>query len=131
MAGRLGIAGRVHFAPHGELDAMVRAARGMVTVNSTVATSAFDHDCPTKALGRAIYNFEGLTAQASLDEFWHNPPAPDPKVNRAFRATLLERCLVHGSFYSTKGVTLAVRHAADLLHHRSGTGAGSPIKPDS
>ena len=130
IAAKHGVLSRVLFVDGGHLPTLLARATGMVTVNSTVATSAFDHGCPTKALGRAIYNFEGLTAQASLDEFWHNPPAPDPEVNRAFRATLLERCLVHGSFYSTKGVTLAVRHAADLLHHRSGATAGHPIKPE-
>ena len=130
ISAKHGVLSRVLFVDGGHLPTLLARATGMVTVNSTVATSAFDHGCPTKALGRAIYNFEGLTAQASLDEFWHNPPAPDPEVNRAFRATLLERCLVHGSFYSTKGVTLAVRHAADLLHHRSGATAGHPIKPE-
>ena len=131
IAAKHGVLSRVVFVDGGHLPTLLTRTKGMVTVNSTVATSAFDHACPTKALGRAIYNFEGLTSQASLDEFWNKPLAPDPKVYRAFRATLLERCLVHGSFYSAQGVALAVRHGADLLQNRSRSGAGSPTKPDS
>jgi capsular polysaccharide export protein len=113
-----GIEDRVLFADGGHLPSLLGKARGLVTINSTVATSAFDHGCPVKALGRAIFNVPGLAAEDSLDEFWNSPVSADPRVHRAFCQVLFDHCLVRGSFYSDEGIALAVPALADLLERR-------------
>lgn len=119
LAAKHRLGDRILFVDGGHLPTLLRRARGLVTINSTVGTSAFDHQCPVKALGRSIYNFEGLAAQDTLDEFWKAPRKPDPAVYAAFRRVLLERCVVRGSFYSAEGIALAVRQGADLLEARA------------
>jgi capsular polysaccharide export protein len=118
LARRHGLAERILFVDGGHLPTMLTQARGLVTVNSTIATSAFDHGCPVKVLGRALYDFAGLTAQNSLAEFWTHPVGPDPQVVKAFRAVLLEQCVVHGSFYSREGIELAVDGTVRLIERR-------------
>ena len=118
LAARHGIANRVLFVDGGHLPTLLGRALGVVTVNSTVGTSAFEHGCPVKALGRAIYNFEGLTDPQSLDSFWARPKKPSAEVYAAFRAVLRSRCLVRGSFYSKEGIAIATKEAAELLEGR-------------
>ena len=65
----LGMEGRLHFVDGGDLEAMVRGARGLVCVNSTSATLALANDVPVCTLGRAIYDLKGLTHQGHLDGF--------------------------------------------------------------
>ena len=108
MAGRLGIAGRVHFAPHGELDAMLRAARGMVTVNSTSTSRALFFDKPVKLLGRSIFDIPGLAFQGGLDAFWSEVKAPDPKLRGAVFVLLAAAFMVRGGYFSRPGLDAAV-----------------------
>lgn len=125
LASRHGILDRVIFVDGGHLPTLLTRARGVVTVNSTVATSAFEHGCPVKALGRAIYNFDGLASQQPLEEFWHAPRKPDRRVNEAFKTALLENCLVRGSFYSKEGIAVGVAGAVNLLAKRIRSGAAN------
>ncbi len=111
LAAQAGLAGRVLFLDGGHLPTLLKGARGMVTCNSTVGTSAFVHHCPVKALGHAIYNFEGLADQQPLDEFWNNPQAADAAVFAAFTTVLRQQCLVHGSFYAHAGLAIAAVEA--------------------
>ena len=119
LAAHHGLASRVLFIDGGHLPTLLAKTRGLVTINSTVATSAFGHGCPVKALGRAIYNVPGLATQVSLDEFWRNPTAPDPRVHRDFCDVLFSRCLIRGSYYSDKGISLAVPSIVSLLEKRA------------
>jgi capsular polysaccharide export protein len=119
LAAEAGLADRVLFVDGGHLPTLLKGARGMVTCNSTVGTSAFDHGCPVKALGRAIYNFAGLADQQPLESFWNNPEKPDPRVHAAFCNFLFESCLVPGSFYSRQGIAMGVKAAAELLEKRA------------
>jgi Capsule polysaccharide export protein len=113
------IANRVLFVDGGHLPTLLSKAHGLVTINSTVGTSAFHHGCPVKALGRAIYNVPGLTSEVSLDEFWRNPTPPDPGLHRDFCDVLFSRCLVRGSYYSDEGISLAVPAIVSLLETRA------------
>lgn len=115
LAAAHGISGRVLFIDGGHLPTLLGRAQGVVTANSTVGTSAFDHGCPVKALGRSIYNFAGLADQQSLGSFWIRPKKPDAEVYAAFRAVLRSRCLVRGSFYSKEGIASATKESAELL----------------
>src|SRR5690606_41663120 len=75
---------RVIFIEGGSLPRLSRDAKGMVTVNSTSGMVALEQQRPVAALGRAIYDIEGLTHQGPLDEFWEQPRRPDPELLKHF-----------------------------------------------
>ncbi|MGC6248885.1 capsule biosynthesis protein [Bisgaard Taxon 45] len=79
---------------------LLRKGKGMVTLNSTTGISALLHKMPVLTLGRASYNFEGLTYQGDLHSFWHNKALPDTKVFDAYRKYHLYKTQINGSFYS-------------------------------
>lgn len=91
--------GRIFYIHDVPLPVFLRTARGMVTLNSTSGLSALLHDMPVKTLGRANYDFEGLTHQGHLAEFWCNPQAPETAVFEAYRRFHLNKTQINGSFY--------------------------------
>lgn len=114
-ARRLGLEGRLHYVDGGELDDMVRVARGLVCVNSTSATLALANNTPVCTMGEAVYDMPGLTHQGHLDAFWANPTPPEPGLYRAFRRVLVDRCLVPGGLASESAVATLVAGLADRL----------------
>jgi capsular polysaccharide export protein len=103
-ARRLGINQRVHFIDGGHLEQLAADTTGMVCVNSTSATLALAAGSPVCALGDAVYNIPGLTFAHHLDEFWADPPPPEPGLYGAFRRVLVDRCLVRGGLASESAV---------------------------
>lgn len=99
---------RVLYLEAGNLNQLLADCQGTVLVNSTVGTSALQANCPVIALGKAIYNIEGLTFQGSLDEFWQNANPPDKALFAAFRQCYITRTQINGSFYNQKGISMAV-----------------------
>jgi capsular polysaccharide export protein len=112
---RFDLDGRVHYLETGHLPTLLARARGVITVNSTVGTSAMFHRCPTIALGSAVYDLPGLTFQGPLDQFWREGAAPDPALFRAFRNTVIHTTQVNGGFYSRQGMALAVENCRRML----------------
>lgn len=111
----LNIADRVVFLEEGDIDALVAAARGVVTVNSTTGTLALAAGVPVITLGRAVYDIPGLTYQGSLDSFWRARPLPDLTLYEAFRRVLADRCLLWGGFYATETRSSLALAAADRI----------------
>ena len=107
-ARRLSLEGRLHFVDGGDLDSMVRKARGLVCVNSTSATLALANGTPVCTMGEAIYDLPGLTHQGHLDGFWANPVAPESGVYPAFRRVLVDRCLIRGGLASESAVSILI-----------------------
>lgn len=95
----LGVEDRIVFLEVGDIDVLVRAACGVVTVNSTTGTLALAAGVPVTTLGRAIYDLPGLTHQGGLDDFWRTPAPPDGALYEAFRRVLAHNCLLYGGFY--------------------------------
>ena len=114
-ARKLGVEGRVHFVDGGDLDLLAAEAEGMVVVNSTSATLALRADRPVCVLGDAIYKVPGLTFDRHLDEFWINPPLPEPGLYEAFRQVLVSRCMVRGGLASESAVRTLVEKMAQKL----------------
>ncbi len=112
---RLDLGSRLVYLETGHLPTLLERAAGVVTVNSSVGTSALIHGCPVIALGRAIYDIPGLTFQGPLDRFWQDAERPDRHLFRAFRRTVIHVSQVNGGFYTRDGMRLAVRHAAARL----------------
>lgn len=115
IAARLGLAGRVLFLEDGNIDLLVRAARGVVTVNSTTGTLSAARGVPTISLGRAVYDIPGVTHQDGLDAFWASPAPPDPQVFDALRRVLVHRCMIRGGFFSDEGLQMLVGGAVARL----------------
>ncbi len=115
QARRHGIEERLHFADGGDLERIVKEARGLVCVNSTSATLALAIGTPVCTLGEAIYDISGLTHQRHLDTFWSDPSAPEPGLYSAFRRVLVDRCMVRGGLASESAVTVLVENVADRL----------------
>jgi capsular polysaccharide export protein len=103
-----GVSPRVETIDGGDLDRLLAAARGLVTVNSTVGLHAIRARCPTKVLGAAIYNMPGLTHQGPLNEFWTTPQPVDGKLAAAFIRALAGTIQVKGSFHHPAGRAVAI-----------------------
>lgn len=116
IAEAAGVGRRVHVAHHGPLDRMLGGSRGMVTVNSTVGLRAIVLGCPTKALGRAVWDVEGLAHQGPLDQFWTEAAPPDPVLRADFLAALQATTQLRGVFYAPEGRAVAVAETVRRLH---------------
>ena len=108
-------ADRVIFLDGGNLNALSHRAQGAVTINSTAGLATVGFGCPTKVLGRAVYDIEGLTDPKPLNRFWNEPKAPDPDLFLRFRHVMMERTQINGAFYTPVGMQLAVAVAAERL----------------
>jgi len=115
MASKAGIAGRVHVAPRGDLDAILKAAKGMITVNSTTASRALFFGKPVKFLGRTIFDVPGLSFQGNLDDFWTKAAAPEPTLRDAFFTLLCSAYMVRGVYYRRPGLNAAVAATVERL----------------
>ncbi len=96
---RLGITQRLHYVHDLHLPSLLKHARGVVTMNSTVGTSALLHKAPVKVMGRAIYNIPQLTYQGSLANFFCEVCVVDTKLFKAFNRWMRENNQYNGSFY--------------------------------
>ncbi len=112
---RFGLTGRTVYLEDGDLTALVRNARGVVTVNSTVGIVALEQGTPTLSLSDPIYNLPGLTFQGVLEDFWQTPVPPDAEFFDCFRRVVMQATQVNGGFYCKKGIALAVENSARIL----------------
>lgn len=92
---------RIYYIHDQHLPSLLNHAKGVVVVNSTVGLSAINHLVPTKVLGRALYDIEGLSYQGGLDNFWlHTEQAkPDHDLVNQFINYLIRKTQINGSFY--------------------------------
>jgi capsular polysaccharide export protein len=90
---------RVFYCHDSHLPTLLKHAKGTITVNSTVGISSLHHGTPTKVLGNAIYNIEGMTSQKELHEFWKISCKPCVHKFSKFTRFLKENNQIPGSFY--------------------------------
>jgi capsular polysaccharide export protein len=114
-AQRFNLSNRVHYLRGGDLDDLLRAACGIVTVNSTTGIRALQLGRPLKVLGQAIYDVPGMTFQGHLDTFWSSPVAPDLMLVNNFFVALAGTVLIRGLFFREPGLSQAVEDAAERL----------------
>jgi capsular polysaccharide export protein len=117
IAGAQGVADRVVYVDGGNLDHMIGASDGVVTINSTVGVRALYLDSPLIALGQAVYVVPGLTFQGPLDAFWTGAAPPDPVLRDAFMAAVAATIQVRGVYYRQPGLGVAVEETVHRLHH--------------
>ncbi|KEO90691.1 hypothetical protein EH32_02390 [Erythrobacter litoralis] len=114
----LGVEDRVDYMAWGDIVPVARAARGMITINSTSGTLALDMEVPVVALGQCVFDIPGITFQGELDFFWTQASPPDRELFNAFRRVLIERCLIPGGFFSEEALDKVVQHAVARLEGR-------------
>lgn len=102
---RYGLKDRVLYIHDQHLPTLLKSARGVVVVNSTVGLSALGHGAPVKVCGAALYDMPGLTFQGKLREFWHlaHTAVPEKEVVMRFKHALVSRTQLNGSFYRKIG----------------------------
>jgi capsular polysaccharide export protein len=108
VARRMKVEDRIRFTDYGKLHEVLPRIAGVVCVNSTAGLAAIEFGKPTKALGRAIYNMEGLTHQGDLDGFWRAPSAPDASLYQAFRRVVMSEVQINGAYATEAGRAMAV-----------------------
>jgi len=114
-ATRLGMADRALYLESGDLELLLRNARGCVTVNSTTGIVALGLGCPTTTLSDPIYNLPGLTFQGGLDHFWREGEKPDAELFCRFRRVVLRATQIDGGFYCRTGIALAIENSLPFL----------------
>jgi capsular polysaccharide export protein len=100
LARQYGIGHRVLAFEGGIPGEILCQAAGVITVNSTVGTTALGSGVPVKVLGNAVFDIPGLTSQQSLDEFWQQPALPDRQLNEGFLKALIGATQVKGGYYT-------------------------------
>jgi len=98
LALRHGVADRVLYFHDGALGTILKRAKAVLTINSTVGIQALYHAIPTKVLGRTFYNLPGLTDQQSIAEFWQSPQSSDRELFRRFYACVIDSTQINGNF---------------------------------
>ncbi|WFE87852.1 capsular biosynthesis protein [Roseibium porphyridii] len=109
-----GVKKRVLLVDGGNLDQLLKHASGALTINSTTGLHSLRVGCPTKVLGIALYDIDGLTCQKSLDEFWREGSEPDVELRDALERLLAASIQVKGCFYTKEGREAA----AELMAQR-------------
>lgn len=104
--------GRVTYAFDLDLDVLLLACAGCVTVNSTVGLQAIDKGVPTIMLGESMARDAGLTSGQSLDEFWAEQMPVDLELAFTYRQALIAHTQQPGSFYRDRGVAVKACAAA-------------------
>ncbi|WP_234731118.1 capsule biosynthesis protein [Acidocella facilis] len=110
-----GLAGRVHYLRGGDLNRLIEASQGVVTVNSTVGMRALQLGRPLLPLGQAVYDIPGLTWQGGLDRFWTEAPPPDTALTADFLKALAGTVLIRGVYFEPEGLAHAVAEASARL----------------
>lgn len=87
----------------GDLKKLLKSAKGNVLINSTTAITALELGVPTKVLGIAIFDVEGMTDQNPLHDFWKAPFKPDADLVVSFLKLLAASVQVRGNFYTQEG----------------------------
>jgi len=108
LARQFGIAKRVVAFEGGIPGEILCRAAGIVTINSTVGTTALGSGVPVKVLGNAVFDIPGLTSQQVLDEFWDQPAAPDKQLNESFLTALIGTTQVKGGYYTRRAQNQAI-----------------------
>ncbi|MFZ0408136.1 MAG: 1-acyl-sn-glycerol-3-phosphate acyltransferase [Cyanobium sp.] len=109
-----GIRDRVLYFHDAPLGPILKSARAVVTINSTVGLQALYHGTPTKVLGRTFYNLPGLSDQQPLASFWRHPQGQDRELFQRFYNYLIESTQIGGNFDGYFPFTDTFQIAADL-----------------
>lgn len=103
VAAELKLGERVIYCHDQHLPTLLDHAKGVITINSTTALSAFHHKASVKVMGDAFYDIDGLCSQQPLKEFWSKPEEIDHELFLRLRNFLAHHGQVNGSYYRKHG----------------------------
>ncbi len=112
---------RIVYLEAGNLDALLKKAKGTVLVNSTVGMTSLGLGCPVIALGKAIYDMPGLTFQGLLDDFWTQATPANPALFQSFYSYVIEKTQINGGFYNQQAIKMAVAGSLKAFQLKSKT----------
>lgn len=118
LAQHYDVVDRVYYLETGHMPTLLDATTGVVTINSSVGTSALIHRVPLIALGDAVYDVPGLTFQGPLDRFWRDAESPDKELFRAFRDIVIHVSQINGGFYTRRGIDLGAENCVQRVTRR-------------
>lgn len=125
LAQRHRLGRRVVYIHDQHLPTLLDACHGAIVINSTVGLSAIHQGVATKVMGKAFYDFAGLTFQGSLHAFWGaaGRSSPDPALYRNFRRWVIAQTQANDNFYAP------IRRGKMVLQnnesrHQDGNGIG-------
>jgi capsular polysaccharide export protein len=78
---------------------LIKNSCGAVAINSTMGFQILHYNIPIKVMGKAIYDYKGLTHQGCLDSFWENPQPVSRELFNRLKDYLIQTCQIPGSFY--------------------------------
>ena len=99
-AAKFGLSDRVRYVHDLHLPTLLKAAKGVVTVNSTTALQSLFHGTPVVTLGEAFYNVAGLVQIGDLDRFWTHAGEVDADLFQRYRAYVIRETQLNASFYA-------------------------------
>jgi capsular polysaccharide export protein len=106
LTNELGLTDRVEYCHDQHLPTLLEHAKGVITINSTTALSAFYHKASVKVMGDAFYNIKGLCSQKALIDFWQQPEEIDYELFLRLRNFLVHHGQVNGSYYRKHVLTI-------------------------
>lgn len=120
LAREYGLAERIIYFHDAALGPILKRARGVITINSTVGLQALYHAVPTKVMGQTFYDMPGLTDQQDLAGFWRDPELSDRDLFRKFYFHLLETTQINGNFDGRFPFQDTFRISAELAQQAAG-----------
>lgn len=101
LSTELKISNRVQYFKTGNIYSLISNSIGCVMINSTCGVTSIILGKPVIALGKAIYNIEGITYTGELDKFWRDAFTfkPDRELSEKFLSYLIKKTQINGSFY--------------------------------
>ncbi len=115
LAGKYGVADRVHYVPGGKLAKLLDDASSAVTINSTAGQQVLWRGIPLRLFGRAVYDKPEFVSQQAIEAFFASPDAPNSEAYQAYRRFLLDTSQVPGGYYSRRGRQQLLRRAIDMM----------------
>jgi capsule polysaccharide modification protein KpsS len=99
---RHGLGTRLWYVHDLHTPTLLAHAAGTVVINSTVGLASVHQSVPTKVMGKAFYDFEGLTCQDCLDDFWTTAHGfrVDEALYHAFRGWVVRHTQINDNFYA-------------------------------
>lgn len=101
LSTELKISNRVQYFKTGNIYSLISNSIGCVMINSTCGVTSIILGKPVIALGKAIYNIEGITYTGELDKFWRDAFTfkPDRELSEKFLSYIIKKTQINGSFY--------------------------------
>lgn len=84
------------------LPMLLKKAKGVIVINSTVGLSALYHERPLLVMGESNYKYHKIVNNVNMIDFLKKPIKPNKKEIAKFYNYLLNSTQIYGNFYNIK-----------------------------